>query len=68
MAPIQSQQLPEYIKIRGGTEAGEEEAQQRRVGGQDWRHDPPSGLKGTGPAVEAGRGGGGGLRHGGVRT
>ena len=58
--PIQRQQLPEVIKIQGGTGAGKEEARRRRSGGQDWRNDPPSGPEGAGPAAEAGRGGGGG--------
>ena len=58
-APIRRQQLPEDIKGWGGTGADEEEAQSRRAVDPDWRHDPHLGLEGTGPAVEAGGGGGG---------
>ena len=52
--------------------AAQEQVRRKHAGGgqeaRDWKHDPPSGPAGTGPAVEAGRGGGGGsLRDGGGR-
>ena len=61
-APRRRQQLPEDIKIKGGTGVGGEEAQQRRVLFQDCRRDSPLGSEGTGPVVKSGRevGGGGG--------
>ena len=40
----------------GGIEAGKEEEWRRRTGGQGLETRPPSGLAGTGPHIEAGRG------------
>ena len=53
---------PEYTKKWSSTRAGEEEAQRRGTGGQGLETQPSLVPKGTGPQVEAGRGGKGGLR------
>ena len=58
-APRRRQELPEGIKIQGGTGAGEEEARWRRAVNQDWRHDPPWDWKGPFPRLRPAGGWGG---------